>query len=497
MREGTGVVDSKAFSSGWQGYLLALAASGVAALALALLTPWGVDQTLLILFMPALLVAGRWGGFGPALLATGAGVAATELIIGHLVQSPADLVRLVVFVAMGLGLGLGGNLYRRTSRASQERLRELRANEARLQSVLDTVPDAMIVIDERGMMTSFSAAAERLFGWTAAETIGKNVNMLMPEPYHAQHDAYLHRYKTTGERRIIGIGRIVIGQRKDGQTFPMELSVGEARLGEVRFFTGFVRDLSERQATERRLQELQSELIHVSRLTAMGEMASALAHELNQPLSAIASYVKGSSRLLEAQEIDRGRIGEALVKAGDQALRAGEIIKRLREFVSKGETERNVENLQKVVEEASLLALVGAKESGVKVTFEFDPQTPPVLIDKVQVQQVVHNLIRNAIDALAAAPIRSIAVAVRAEGIALAAVSVADTGPGIAPEIANQLFQPFMTTKSTGMGVGLSISRNIIESHGGRIWVEENPDGGALFRFTLPAALSEDIDDDA
>ena len=172
------------------------------------------------------------------------------------------------------------------------------AREAHLQSILDTVPEAMIVIDERGFIQSFSSAAERLFGCQAAEVIGRNVSILMPTPYRENHDGYLLRYMTTGERRIIGIGRVVVGQRKDGSTFPMELAVGEMKSGDQRYFTGFIRDLTERQQTEARLQELQSELVHISRLTAMGEMASTLAHELNQPLSAIANYLKGSRRLL-------------------------------------------------------------------------------------------------------------------------------------------------------------------------------------------------------
>ncbi len=171
------------------------------------------------------------------------------------------------------------------TRAAAGALEHLAEREAHLRSILDTVPDAMVVIDERGVMQSFSAAAERLFGWKAEEAIGRNVSELMPEPYRSAHDGYLTRYLRTGERRIIGLGRVVVGERRDGSTFPMELSVGEMEGGAHKAFTGFVRDLTERETTERRLQDLQSELVHVSRLTAMGEMASALAHELNQPLS--------------------------------------------------------------------------------------------------------------------------------------------------------------------------------------------------------------------
>src|SRR5581483_9553979 len=243
------------------------------------------------------------------------------------------------------------------------------------------------------IMQSFSSAAERLFGYGAEEALGKNVKILMPSPYRENHDIYLQRYKMTGERRIIGIGRVVVGQRKDCSTFPMELAVGEMRSGTQRFFTGFIRDLTERQQTEARLQELQSELVHVSRLTAMGEMASALAHELNQPLSAISNYMKGSRRLLENSTDERvGMVRDAMDKAAEQALRAGQIIRRLRDFVARGESERRVEDVKKLVEEASALALVGAKDRGVRVRFDLEPGVDFVLADKVQIQQVLLNL---------------------------------------------------------------------------------------------------------
>lgn len=188
-------------------------------------------------------------------------------------------------------------------RASDERFRllveELNGREAHLRSILATVPDAMVVIDKSGVIQSFSATAERLFGFQPEEVQGRNVSMLMPSPYRQEHDGYLLRYMTTNERRIIGVGRVVVGQRKNGTTFPMELSVGEVLLEGRRQFTGFVRDLSERQEHEKRLHGLQAELLHISRLSTMGEMASALAHELNQPLSAIANYLQGSKRLLQ------------------------------------------------------------------------------------------------------------------------------------------------------------------------------------------------------
>ena len=374
---------------------------------------------------------------------------------------------------------------------------ELQARQAHLQSVLDTVPDAMVVIDTRGIMQSFSATAEKLFGHTAKEAVGQSVSILMPGPQRDQHDGYLNRYLATGERRIIGVGRVVVGLRKDGTTFPMELSVGEMRSGERRFFTGFLRDLTERQSTQQRLQDLQSELIFMSRFTALGEMASTLAHELNQPLTAVASYLNGARRLLDGGKPEDATMArDAIDSAAAQALRAGQIIKRLREFVARGESERQVEDLPKLVEEASALALVGAKQGGTRVSFALDPKARFVLADKIQIQQVLLNLIRNAVEAMQEVATRELTLSTRLVDDQTIEIVVADTGPGLAPEVVAKLFQPFITTKEHGMGVGLSISRTIVEAHGGRLLAEANPGGGTIFRMTLRSADPEDGNDD-
>lgn len=204
--------------------------------------------------------------------------------------------------------------------------------------------------------------------------IGQNVRMLMPSPYREQHDGYIGRYLTTGEKRIIGVDRIVVGRRKDGSTFPMTLAVGETRTAEKRYFTGFMRDLTERQESAARLETVQGELARLARLNELGEMASTLAHELNQPLASIANYVQGCVMMLDqVGEEYAVKMRGALTEAAKQSLRAGEIIRHLREFVTRGDTERRPEDLRRLVEEAGALALMGSRERGVKSHFEFGP----------------------------------------------------------------------------------------------------------------------------
>src|SRR5262245_36909599 len=478
-------------------YGIALLAVAVAWLAeRQMLSIAGIEAPYLF-FVPAVLVAAGFGGLGPGLLATALSTGLVLFVIRpHTVYWSTEILDDAIFALIGVGIAwIGEQLQRSRERASASSAAAL-AREAHLQSILDTVPDAMIVIDDRGVIQSFSSAAERLFGYGPGEVLGTNVKRLMPSPYREAHDAYIGRYLQTGERRIIGIGRVVVGERKDGSTFPMELAVGEMRSSNQRFFTGFIRDLTERQQTEARLQELQSELVHISRLTAMGEMASALAHELNQPLTAIANYLKGSQRLLADEPGDRpAMLRDALDKAADQAMRAGQIIRRLRDFVARGEAERRVESAKKLAEEAGALALVGVKDQGVRVRFQFDPTVDLVLADKVQIQQVLLNLIRNAVDAMEGCPRRELVISTMAADDGMISITVADTGTGVAPEMASQLFQPFITTKRQGMGVGLSISRTIVEAHGGRISCEPNPGGGTIFRFTRRAVSNEEVND--
>jgi two-component system sensor kinase FixL len=361
--------------------------------------------------------------------------------------------------------------------------------EHHLSSILATVPDAMIVINECGIVSSFSTAAERAFGYTKAEVIGQNVSMLMPPVERRDHDHHLLTYLRTGVPHIIGNVRIATAQRANGETFPIELAVGEASIAGERIFTGFVRDLTNRHETERRVKELQSELIHVSRVSAMGTMASTLAHEINQPLTAIANYLETTRAMIGVtDDAMLSEIAEALDLAAAQSLRAGTIVRRLRAFVDGGDTGFKVERLDMLVEEATSLGLLGAHEAGIKVTMMIAAGLDRVMVDRVQIQQVLVNLIRNAIQSMATCGCKELTIAPAPDRAGWVLVTVADTGVGLDPDIRDRLFEAFATTKEDGMGLGLSICRTIVEAHGGRIWAEAGPDGGTAFHFCVPLA---------
>jgi two-component system sensor kinase FixL len=359
---------------------------------------------------------------------------------------------------------------------------DLDHSEALLRAILDAAPDALIVIDRHGLIQSFSKAAEQLFGFSAEEMIGRNVSVLMPSPYRGEHDGYLSRYMSTGERRIIGIGRVVVGQRKDGSVFPMELTVGEVTIPGTQVFAGFVRDLTERQERERRVNDLQAELVHVSRVSDLGQMVSALAHEVNQPLTAMANYLNGIKRLLAAGNHQAAQ--NAIERVVEQGNRAQQIIQRIRNHVSRREIARQVENLHETIEEASGLALTGVNP-GLKLSISVEDGATHAVIDKIQIQQVLVNLMRNAAEAMTSSARRELAVTTLCLGD-MVEITVSDTGPGLPETVRAQLFQPFVTTKPNGMGVGLSICRTIAEAHGGELRVEDGADGGTVFRLTVP-----------
>jgi len=488
--------EKRSFSQTLRAYLLAFVATGIASVIRIALDPVLGTQPVFAIFVLAVMVSAVYGGIGAGLFATALSIASVyEWVLAP--KGPFDTrdgIEVLLFAVTALGLmGLAHVLTqsrRRTEAAllaQDEAMSEVEAREAQLRAILDTVPDAMVTIDQGGTIQSFSNAAERLFGYRADEAVGRNVSMLMPPPYRDQHDGYLTRYIVTGEARIIGTGRVVVGLRKDGSTFPMELSVGETRSRDRRLFVGFVRDLTERQESERRLHELQGELLHASRLSELGQMASALAHEVNQPLTAIANYTAAAERLIRTGQAERA--AEVLNRTTAQAQSAAQIIRRARDFARKGESQRQDENIARIVEEATSLALVGAGSSGIRMEMRLNPAAAIAFVDKVQIQQVLVNLIRNAAEAMQETEQRDLVISAGpAAQQGMIEIAVADTGPGLAPEVRDKLFTPFVSTKSAGVGIGLSISREIVvEGHGGRLWAEDNPTGGTVFRLILPA----------
>jgi two-component system, LuxR family, sensor kinase FixL len=364
-------------------------------------------------------------------------------------------------------------------------------SDARWSSVLNTAVDGIIVIDESGKVLIYNKACERMFGFTAEEITGENVSMLMPPEHAHTHDQYLTNYKTTGTRKIIGIGREVRARHRDGSYFHIDLSVGEAKTPDGRQFVGILRDLTARKHTEARLQELQSDLIRLARVSALDEMGSALAHELNQPLTAIMLYLQAVEREFgraresgHTEETDQ-RARTILDKARREAQRAGSIIQRIRSLVEKREPERKPVDLNAIIDDAVDLTMLG-QDRGVIVSRNYQEDLPQIEVDPVQIQQVVVNLVRNAYEAVKNCKGGRIEIATLADEKSVT-LTIGDNGPGIPEDRMADLFQAFKTGKRSGMGLGLAISRTIAQTHGGDLAVDPGGGGrGAKFVIRLP-----------
>lgn len=366
----------------------------------------------------------------------------------------------------------------------EHHVRRLEAHRDYLADLVESSNDAIVAETLDGRIASWNKAAENMFGFSAGEVVGLPLSVLSP-PEHRQEAEELFQRLITGSDAIHYETTLI---KKDG--VPMLAAVAASpvfnRDGEIRGASAILRDITEQRAAEERFKNLQAELIHLSRWNTMGMMASTLAHELNQPLTATVNYVRAARRLMDAEGPEWTRIGEFLDRAVSETKLAGGIIRSLRDFIDKRETARAPEKLNHVVEEAISLSGIAASDSPPALETRLDPSLPPVVMDKIQVEQVLLNLIRNALDAMRDQAGRRLTVeTVRGEP-GFVVVSVTDNGPGIEPEIAGQLFQPFVTTKEKGMGVGLTICQSIIESHGGRIWAEETQPAGTAFRFQLP-----------
>ena len=385
-------------------------------------------------------------------------------------------------------------------KANEQALRESEHQARRLAAIVESSEDAIIGSDLNGVVTSWNHSAQRIFGYSEAEILGHQVFRIAPPGYDAEMHDILRRV-TLGER----VDHYQTLRRcADGSIINISLSVSPIYdiSGRLVGISKVARDVTEATRSETalkdsqsRLQELQAELLHVSRLSAMGEMASALAHEVNQPLAAISNYMRGSRRLLAASPDPLARrVEEALDKAAEQAVRAGQIIRRLRGFVARGDAEKRRENLEKLAEDALALGLIGQNERNIAVRRQLDGDIF-VLVDRVQIQQVLVNLVRNAAEAMADCERRELTVAARPTDDEMIEVTVSDTGKGLPENVRENLFRPFFTTKAAGMGVGLSISRSIVEAHGGDMRASASPSGGALFTFSLPMAPSEALED--
>ena len=369
-----------------------------------------------------------------------------------------------------------------------------------IQALLDAAVDAVVMIDHRGTIFVFNRSAERLFGYTAAEVMGQNVNMLMPAPWREEHDGYLERYARTGIPHIIGVGREVEGQRKDGSRFPAFLSVGRVADSDPPRFVGFVRDVTTerlalasiqaerdhavtRRREEQEARRLQERLTHVSRMATMGEMAAGIAHELNQPLSAIATYARACERFLNSAQPDLPETLSSLAEISAEAMRAGDMIRRLRQLVSSQPSDHEVTQVNDLVRDLGVLMQADARVHRTQIDFEIEPTLPLVRADRAQLQQMVLSLVRNAIEALAEAGATGRRIAIRTARAPDGRVelSVCDNGPGVAADMVDRLFMPFVTTKTTGTGLGLAISQTIAQAHGGTLAYRANEPAGACF----------------
>ena len=358
---------------------------------------------------------------------------------------------------------------------------------------MDALVEAMIIIDDSGHIEAFNKAAERMFGYTKAEVTGENIQLLMPKPDRDKHDNYIKRYLTTRKARIIGIGREVQARRKDGSQFPAHVAIGEVRWKNNTRFVGVMRDLTDVKLAEEKSLRQRENMTNVSRLATLGEMAAAMAHELNQPLSAITNYAAAASRLLDLKKDNQKDIKSTLDKIDTQAHRAGEVIRHMREFTKFSDTARKSISPTILIDELKPLAELDAKAHNIVLTIDIPGNLPEIVVNSLQMQQVILNLIRNGADAMIDTPPqdRRLRLAISTEPPESIRIDIQDHGHGISDDVSKDLFDAFFTTKPNGMGMGLTISRTIIRSHGGEITFANNANGGATFSVIIPTRASE------
>jgi two-component system sensor kinase FixL len=357
-----------------------------------------------------------------------------------------------------------------------------------MSALMQAAVDAIVIMEAADKIVAFSRSAEKMFGYRADEVIGKSVKILMPEPYRSSHSHYVQRYQETGEPHVIGAGREVRALRKNGTLFPVWLSVGESISESSHRFVGIIRDLTEQHAAETERHTLETRLEHVSRLSLLGEMAAGIAHEINQPLTAIANYSQAAKNILHNGAPDPDTLSAACNGIAEQVQRAGDVIKNLRKFVRNREIEKTPLDLKRLVDGVMVLINADAAHEGVAVETLFPESLPKVSGNAVQLQQVLLNLTHNAVDAMRDNIRRPRTLSIEARETAgnTVEIRVSDRGSGVSSSLEEAIFHPFFTTKQQGLGVGLAISRSIVEAHGGTLTYEEREGGGSTFSVTLP-----------
>lgn len=361
-------------------------------------------------------------------------------------------------------------------------------NRQPLDALLDAAVDAIVISDVHGRIVRVNRAALEMFGYEEPGLVGRNVHVLMPEPDRGRHDGYIERYRNGGRPSIIGAGREVSALRADGSVFPIHLSVGEVQGQDAERFVAIIRDLSREKAAQDTVKELEQHLAHADRLVVLGELTAGIAHEINQPLTAIAAFADAGSRLLTMEEKQaREELLNVCRRIGEQARRAGNVVSRLRSLARRGEVSKNSHEIEPLVRNVLLLFEHELKNSGIELKTTYEPGLPALIVDEVQIQQVIVNLVKNSIDALKASEKAGPWISVQVRRCEkMLEIRVVDNGPGVSAKSIDRLFEPFYTTKPHGVGLGLSICKNIAIAHGGRLTYARAGGGGACFTLGLP-----------
>ncbi len=359
---------------------------------------------------------------------------------------------------------------------------------ARLQAILDATVDAIITIDARGIIESANNATARMFGYTESELVGRNISILMPKPYSEKHDRYLQRYLQTNTPHIIGIGREVTAKHRDGHTFPVDLAVSEVVIAGQTMFTGLIRDISARRDAEHRAQAHLEKLAHAGRLADLGLTTSTIAHEVNQPLTAIVGFANACLRLMNNNPVKTDRVRSALEQIASQGERASSIVKRIHTMARKQHSNFETVNVNDTVKGVLDLLATELRNGHVHIHLLLTQAPARVNADRIQIEQVLVNLLRNGIQAMAQTPAaeRNMEIETSVADNQVR-IRIHDSGPGLDDMSSKQIFESFYSTKETGMGVGLSISRTLIEAHNGRLWALTDSERGATFCLEIPS----------